>query len=65
MAKTFIPRICGNNKIYIPTIGCTECDKLEMRVEALESVMSKRITFSHYNRDGESITAEVLGEVVE
>lgn len=36
MSKEFIPSICGDDNLYIPTTGCDDCDKLEARVEALE-----------------------------
>lgn len=36
MANNFVPKICGDNGAYIPTAGCSDCDKLEARVDALE-----------------------------
>lgn len=36
MAKKFVPKICGDNGIYIPDRGCTDCEQLEQRVEVLE-----------------------------
>lgn len=29
-------KICGKNRINLPTRGCSECDELEQRVEAIE-----------------------------
>lgn len=64
MASNFIPHICGHNKIYLPERGCSDCEKLEMRVKALEDLVAKTITISQMDRTGASITAEVLGEVI-
>lgn len=65
MSKEFIPNICGGSKIYIPTEGCSECDKWEARLTAVEEILAKKISISQTNRDGESISVEVIGEVVE
>lgn len=32
----FIPNICGDSNTYIPTAGCTECDKIYERLDNLE-----------------------------
>lgn len=32
----FTPTLCGDNNLYMPDRGCTDCEKLEKRVEALE-----------------------------
>lgn len=65
MAKDFIPHMCGRNKIYIPNSGCDDCTKLELRVEALEDIIEKKIELALYDNAQGSITAQVLGEVIE
>ena len=60
----FKPHICGKSDVYIPNAGCSDCDRLEARVKALEDIVAKKITLSQTNKGGASITAEVLGEVV-
>lgn len=65
MAQNFIPHICGKNRVNLPDSGCNDCTRLETRVTALENLVEKKITISQRNRNGDSITAEVLGEVVD
>lgn len=65
MANKFVPHICGDSHIYIPETGCSDCEKLEARVKALEDIVAKTITISQTDRSGGSITATVLGEVNE
>lgn len=65
MAKQFVPHLCGDNNIYIPDRECSDCEILERRVEALEDIVSKKVSLSMFTRDGDSVTAEVLGEVLE
>lgn len=61
----FIPSICGTNKVYVPTAGCSDCDRIYERLDAIEAMLSNKITLSQTNRTGESIMAEVFGAIVE
>lgn len=61
----FIPNICGTNKVYIPIAGCDDCSKFEKRLSVVEAILQNKITISQTNRNGNSITAEVIGEVIE
>lgn len=65
MASNFIPHICGKSKIYIPEAGCDDCSRFEARLSAVEAILEKKITISQTNKGGDSISVEVLGEVVE
>lgn len=65
MASNFIPHICGKSKIYIPEAGCDDCSRFEARLSAVEEILEKKVRISQTDRMGNSISVEVLGEVVE
>lgn len=54
MSKDFIPSICGDENIHIPTQGCDDCDRLEARVKDLEDT---RLVQSDI-LEGENVTVD-------
>lgn len=51
------PTICGNNRVYVPDVGCTDCEELEVRIQALENRIARLpdeiVTYSLEGKDNE------------
>lgn len=38
------PTICGNNKVYVPSSGCTDCEDLAYRIDQIEDWINNPLT---------------------